>query len=187
MQQSISFSLIIIPLCQTKLENSSLNVISFSVKSSPARFSPPRPERSFQNVSGKAFTSSVGKIVSNHLWQGFHLLGREIVSSLLWQGFDFIDREDRSKPSLARLSPPRPGRSFSNLLMQGFHLLDRKSDASCNSLRRYSFWLKTPYTGYGALVETPDFRQYNKNRRIEAWIGRFGSVFVHELSLFHGC
>ena len=95
MQQSISFSLIIIPLCQTKLENSSLNVISFSVRSSPARFSPPRSERSFQNVSGKAFTSSVGKIVSNHLWQGFHLLGREIVSSLLWQGFDFIDREDR--------------------------------------------------------------------------------------------
>ena len=126
MQQSISFSLIIIPLCQTKLENSSLNVISFSVKSSPARFSPPRPERSFQNVSGKAFTSSVGKI-------------------------------------------------FSNLLMQGFHLLNRKSDASCNSLRRYAFWLKTPYTGYGALVETPDFRQYNKNRRIEAWIRRFRS------------
>lgn len=79
MQQSISFSLIIIPLCQTKLENSSLNVISFSVRSSPARLSPPRPGRSFQNVSGKAFTSSVGKIVS----------------SLLWQGFDFIDREDR--------------------------------------------------------------------------------------------
>ena len=159
MQQSISFSLIIIPLCQTKLENSSLNVISFSVKSSPARFSPPRPERSFQNVSGKAFTSSVGKIVSNHLWQGFHLLGRE----------------DIFKPSHARFSPPRPGRSFSNLLMQGFHLLDRKSDASCNSLRRYAFWLKTPYTEYGALVETPDFRQYNKNRRIEAWIGRFES------------
>ena len=109
MQQSISFSLIIIPLCQTKLENSSLNVISFSVRSSPARLSPPRPGRSFQNVSGKAFTSSVGKIVSNHLWQGFHLL----------------NREDIFKPSLARFSPPRPGRSFSNLLMQGFHLLDR--------------------------------------------------------------
>ena len=137
MQQSISFSLIIIPLCQTKLENSSLNVISFSVRSSPARFSPPRSERSFQTISGKAFTSSIGQIVSNLLWQGFHLL-------------------------------------------------DRKSDASCNSLRRYAFWLKTPYTGYGALVETPDFRQYNKNRRIEAWIGRFGSVFVHDLSLFHG-
>ena len=50
------------------------------------------------------------------------------------------------------------GQIVSNLLMQGFDLLDRKSDASCNSLRRYSFWLKTPYTGYGALVETPDFR-----------------------------
>lgn len=171
MQQSISFSLIIIPLCQTKLENSSLNVISFSVRSSPARFSPPRSERSLQKFSCKAFTSSTGQIASNHLWQGFHLL----------------NREDIFKPSLARFSPPRPGRSFSNLLMQGFHLLDRKSDASCNSLRRYAFWLKTPYTGYGTLVETPDFRQYNKNRRIEAWIGRFGSVFVHELSLFHGC
>ena len=124
-------------------------------KTSLARLSPPRSGRSFQTISGKAFTSSTGQIVF--------------------------------KPSLARLSPPRPGRSFSNLLMQGFHLLDRKSDASCNSLRRYSFWLKTPYTGYGTLVETPDFRQYNKNRRIEAWIGRFESVFVHELSLFHGC
>ena len=154
MQQSISFSLIIKPLCQTKLEKSSLNVISFSVRSSPARLSPPRPGRSFQNVSGKAFTSSVGKIFSNLLWQSFDLLGREIVSSLLWQGFD---------------------------------LLGRESDESCNSLWRYAFWLKTPYTGYGTLVETPDFRQYNKNRRIEAWIGRFGSVFVHELSLFHGC
>ena len=79
------------------------------------------------------------------------------------------------------------GKIASEVLLQGFDLLDRKSDASCNSLRRYAFWLKTPYTGYGTLVETPDFRQYNKNRRIEAWIGRFGSVFVHELSLFHGC
>ena len=79
------------------------------------------------------------------------------------------------------------GKIVSNLLWQGFHLLDRESDESCNSLWRYAFWLKTPYTGYGTLVETPDFRQYNKNRRIEAWIGRFGSVFVHELSLFHGC
>ena len=138
MQQSISFSLIIIPLCQTKLENSSLNVISFSVKSSPARLSPPRPGRSFQTFSGKAFTSSIGKIVPNLLWQGFHLL-------------------------------------------------DRESDQSCNSLWSYAFWLKTPYTGYGTLVETPDFRQYNKNRRIEAWIGRFESVFVHDLSRFHGC
>lgn len=50
------------------------------------------------------------------------------------------------------------GKIASNLLLQGFHLLDRKSDASCNSLRRYAFWLKTPYTGYGTLVETPDFR-----------------------------
>ena len=120
MQQSISFSLIIIPLCQTKLENSSLNVISFSVKSSPARFSPPRSERSLQKFSCKAFTSSVEKIVSNLLWQGFHLLGREIVSSLLWQGFDFIDREDRSKPSLARLSPPRPG--VRSILQQSLEL-----------------------------------------------------------------
>ena len=153
MQQSISFSLIIIPLCQTKLEKSSLNVISFSVRSSPARFSPPRQGRSFQTFSCRAFSSSTGQIDSNILLQGFHLL----------------DRADRFKPFLP-----------------GFHLLDRKSDASCNSLRRYAFWLKTPYTGYGTLVETPDFRQYNKNRRIEAWIGRFGSVFVHEFSLFHG-
>ena len=96
------------------------------------------------------------------------------MSDLLLRGFDLLDRADCSKTSLARLSPPRSGRSFqtisgkaftsaigkifSNLLMQGFHLLDRKSDASCNSLRRYAFWLKTPYTGYGALVETPDFR-----------------------------
>ena len=49
------------------------------------------------------------------------------------------------------------GKIVPNLLWQGFHLLDRKSDASCNSLRRYAFWLKTPYIGYGALVETPDF------------------------------
>ena len=109
MQQSISFSLIIIPLCQTKLENSSLNVISFSVRSSPGRFSPPRSERSLQKFSCKAFTSSVGQIVSNHLWQGFHLL----------------NREDIFKPSRARFSPPRSGRSFSNFLLQGFHLLDR--------------------------------------------------------------
>lgn len=50
------------------------------------------------------------------------------------------------------------GKIASEVLLQGFHLLDRKSDASCNSHRRYAFWLKTPYTGYGALVETPDFR-----------------------------
>ena len=50
------------------------------------------------------------------------------------------------------------GQIASEVFLQGFHLLDRKSDASCNSLRRYAFWLKTPYTGYGALVETPDFR-----------------------------
>ena len=142
MQQSISFSLIIIPLCQTKLENSSLNVISFSVKSSPARFSPPRPERSFQNVSGKAFTSSVGRS-----FQAFS--GKALTSSI--------------------------GKIVPNLLWQGFHLLDRESDQSCNSLWSYAFWQKTPYTGYGALVETPDFRQYNKNRRIETWIGRFES------------
>ena len=158
MQQSISFSLIIIPLCQTKLEKSSLNVISFSVRSSPARFSPPRSERSLQTFSCKVFTSSTGKIASEVLLQGFHLL----------------DRADRFKPSHARFSPPRPGRSFqtfsskafsssvrqivSNLLWQCCHLLDRKSDASCNSLLRYAFWLKTPYTGYGTLVETPDFR-----------------------------
>lgn len=127
MQQSISFSLIIIPLCQTKLENSSLNVISFSVRSSPARFSPPRSERSLQKFSCKAFTSSTGQIVSNHLWQGFHLLGREIVSSLLWQGFDFIDREDRSKPSLARLSPPRPG--VRSILQQSLELCPLAEDS----------------------------------------------------------
>ena len=171
MQQSISFSLIIIPLCQTKLENSSLNVISFSVRSSPARFSPPRSDRSFQTFSGKAFTSSTGQIVSNHLWQGFHLL----------------NREDIFKPSLARFSPPRPGRSFSNLLMQGFHLLDRKSDASCNSLRRYAFWLKTPYTGYGTLVETPDFANIIKIVELRLGLGGSGRVFVHDLSLSHGC
>ena len=78
-----------------------------------------------QIFSCEVFTTSVGKIASNLLLQGFHLL----------------DRADRFKPSLP-----------------GFHLLDRKSDASCNSLRRYAFWLKTPYTGYGAPVETPDFR-----------------------------
>ena len=50
------------------------------------------------------------------------------------------------------------GQIASEVLLQGFHLLDRKSDASCNSLWRYAFWLKTPYTEYGALVETPDFR-----------------------------
>ena len=143
MQQSISFSLIIIPLCQTKLEKSSLNVISFSVRSSPARLSPPRPGRSLQKFSCKAFTSLTGQIVSNLLMQGFHLL----------------DRADRFQTfSYKVFTSSRPGRSFSNLLLQGFHLLDRKSDASCNSLRRYAFWLKTPYTGYGALVETPDFR-----------------------------
>lgn len=95
-----------------------------------------------QIFSCEAFTSSIGQIASEVLLQGFHLL----------------NREDIFKPSLARFSPPRPGRSFSNLLMQGFHLLDRKSDQSCNSLWSYAFWLKTPYTGYGALVETPDFR-----------------------------
>lgn len=50
------------------------------------------------------------------------------------------------------------GQIVSNLLWQGFHLIDRESDQSCNSLWSYAFWLKTPYTGYGALVETPDFR-----------------------------
>ena len=142
MQQSISFSLIIIPLCQTKLEKSSLNDISFSVRSSPARFSPPRSERYFQTVSGKAFTSSIGQIASEVLLQGFHLL----------------DRADRFQTFSCKVFTSSIGKIFSNLLMQGFHLLDRKSDASCNSLRRYAFWLKTPYTGYGALVETPDFR-----------------------------
>ena len=77
MQQSISFSLIIIPLCQTKLEKSSLNVISFSVRSSPARFSPPRSERSLQKFSCKAFTSSTWQIASNLLLQDFHLIDRE--------------------------------------------------------------------------------------------------------------
>ena len=67
------------------------------------------------------------------------------------------------------------GQIVPNLLWQGFDFIDRESDQSCNSLWSYAFWQKTPYTGYGALVETPDFRQYNKNRRIEAWIGRFRS------------
>ena len=128
MQQSISFSLIIIPLCQTKLENSSLNVISFSVRSSPGRFSPPRPGRSFSNL----------------LMQGFHLLDRKdrfrsslarlspprpgrSFSYLLWQGFDFIDREDRSKPSLARLSPPRPG--VRSILQQSLELCPLAEDS----------------------------------------------------------
>ena len=140
-------------------------------RSSLARLSPPRSERSLQKFSCKAFTSSIGKIFSNLLWQGFHLL----------------DRADRFQTFSCKVFTSSTGKIASEVLLQGFHLLDRESDESCNSLWRYAFWLKTPYTGYGTLVETPDFRQYNKNRRIEAWIGRFGSVFVHELSLFHGC
>ena len=49
-----------------------------------------------QIFSCEVFTSSVGKIASEVLLQGFHLL----------------DREDRFKPSLARLSPPRSGDRF---------------------------------------------------------------------------
>ena len=109
MQQSISFSLIIIPLCQTKLENSSLNVISFSVKSSPARLSPPRPGRSFQKFSCKAFTSSVGKIASNLLWQGFHLLDRaDRFQTISCKAFTSSTGQIVFKPSHARFSPPRP-------------------------------------------------------------------------------
>ena len=63
------------------------------------------------------------------------------------------------------------GKIASEVLMQGFHLLDRKSDASCNSLRRYAFWLKTPYIGYGALVETPDFANIIKIVELRLGLG----------------
>ena len=63
------------------------------------------------------------------------------------------------------------GQIASEVLLQGFHLLDRKSDASCNSLRRYAFWLKTPYIGYGALVETPDFANIIKIVELRLGLG----------------
>ena len=63
------------------------------------------------------------------------------------------------------------GQIASEVLLQGFDLLDRKSDASCNSLRRYAFWLKTPYIGYGALVETPDFANIIKIVELRLGLG----------------
>ena len=78
----------------------------------------------------------------------------QIASEVLLQGFDLLDRANRFKPFLP-----------------GFHLLDRKSDASCNSLRRYAFWLKTPYIGYGALVETPDFANIIKIVELRLGLG----------------
>ena len=88
----------------------------------------------------KALTSSIGLLASD----------------LLLQGFELLDRVIRVRHSFTRLSPPRVEAFIwdylliqgfelnawffaSGLLLQGFHLLDRKSDASCNSLRRYTF------------------------------------------------
>ena len=135
------------------------------------KFKSKRYQLQCQIFSCQTLTSSIG----------------QIASEVLLQGFDLLDRADRFHTFSGKALTSSIGKIVPNLLWQGFHLLDRESDQSCNSLWSYAFWQKTPYTGYGALVETPDFRQYNKNRRIETWIGRFGSVFVHDFSLFHGC
>ena len=155
MQQSISFSLIIIPLCQTKLEKSSLNVISFSVRSSPARFSPPRSERSFQKFSCKAFTSSIGKIFSNLLWQGFHLL----------------DRADRFQTFSCKVFTSSTGSPMHLATVSG----------GMPSGRR----LRTP--DMALLSKRPIFANIIKIVELTLGLGGSGRVFVHDLSLFHGC
>ena len=60
------------------------------------KFKSKRYQLQCQIFSWEVFTSSVGKIASEVLLQGFHLLGRK----------------DRFRSSLARLSPPQSGRYF---------------------------------------------------------------------------
>ena len=88
----------------------------------------------------KALTSSIGLLASGLLLQGLSSAIGLFDSDLLLQGFHLREW----KPlfgiifSFKALSSTL-GFFASGLLLQGFHLLDRKSDASCNSLRRYTF------------------------------------------------
>ena len=93
-------------------------------KPSSARISPPRSGYSVQTFFCKALSSEIGLFDSDLLLQGFHLREWKPLFGIIF--------------SFKALSSTL-GFFASGLLLQGFHLLDRKSDASCNSLRRYTF------------------------------------------------